>query len=154
MRCVAFLLALSFPVAGCRQVAPEAAPQTQPIVAQREPEPAPTEPARTEPAPHEAAPPEAPPRVTQLQPGIGRCSVDEDCVLTSYSEGCCTYNCEPYASNKRDLAAREARENCEAYRSGKKVCPPPAPCPPSTTHARAATCVDRTCTAVVEQLTD
>lgn len=178
MRHVVTLIVLSLLSLGCSQPPAEPTVQPEPIIAEREPEPTQPEPTQPEPAtqlqqpsqpfiPHDerdpaetdlATPPALPsvetPRQTRLQPGVGRCRVDEDCVLTSFHDGCCAPGCAPYATNKQDLAAREARKNCDAYRSGDKVCPPPAPCPPSTTHARAATCVRNTCTAVLELLTD
>jgi hypothetical protein len=76
--------------------------------------------------------------------GRGYCQRDTDCVLSTYQEGCCTQGCFPYATNRRDLAARRAKEDCTQHVS---VCPPPAPCPLETFTYVGAVCRARVCSA-------
>lgn len=78
--------------------------------------------------------------------GRGSCKKDDDCVLSSFQEGCCTGACSNYATNKQELAARETRANCAKTKPA--VCPPPAPCPPPQHWIEAAKCKDKKCYAV------
>lgn len=98
------------------------------------------------PAPAESAAPAASAGPLLEEPGDGKCRVDTDCVLTTYQEGCCAQGCEPYATSKASLAARQAKENCSARRG--QVCPPPAPCPRAKTRATSAVCRSGTCGAL------
>jgi len=83
-------------------------------------------------------------------PGRGSCTQDADCVLTGYQEGCCTQACHPYATNKDDLAARQAKENCAAR---TQPCPPPAPCRRPAHRYLAAKCNAGSCVALREPIT-
>ena len=110
-----------------------------------------------EPAPEQpvVVPEAAPPADIALAPtqevaGEGRCKTDDDCVLSSWQAGCCTQACDVSAVNRRDLAARQAKENCATDRP--EVCPPPAPCPPRTHEVLAARCSRRVCVSVQRRL--
>lgn len=82
--------------------------------------------------------------------GRGSCVHDDDCVLTSYQPGCCVQACEDYASNKADLAALQAKEDCAATRPER--CPPPAPCRRPTHRVLAAKCSAGACVAIREPI--
>ncbi|MBA3397559.1 MAG: hypothetical protein H0T89_33355 [Deltaproteobacteria bacterium] len=86
---------------------------------------------------------------TADQEGRGSCKVDRDCVLSSYQSGCCTQACQPNAISAKQLAAAQAKEDCEAFRQSGKPCPPPAPCPVYTTHPVGVKCKAGTCYAVM-----
>lgn len=80
-----------------------------------------------------------------VEPGNGRCNVDDDCVLSSYQGGCCVQACSPNAWNKADLAREIAAEDCAKHRG---PCPPPSPCPVFTSDAVRAICQSGTCATV------
>jgi hypothetical protein len=83
------------------------------------------------------------------RPGQGTCHSDTDCVLTSYQVGCCAQACQSYASSKQALAARQAQEDCVAFKASGEPCPPPAPCRRPTTRSVAARCSAGTCYTVL-----
>ena len=93
-----------------------------------------------------ARPVDVDPGPTQEVVGDGRCKTDADCVLSSWQEGCCVQACQDQAVNRRDLAARQAKEDCATDRP--EVCPPPAPCPRPTHTVLAARCSRGKCVSV------
>lgn len=78
----------------------------------------------------------------ELVEGRGACEVDDDCVLTSFQEGCCVQACEAYATSREDLEARQAADQCDP-----PPCPPPAPCRGPRRSFERAVCAQGTCAA-------
>ncbi|HEX7602367.1 MAG TPA: hypothetical protein VF316_12215 [Polyangiaceae bacterium] len=81
----------------------------------------------------------------ELVDGVGACTADADCELSSYQQGCCTQACSPSAKNKADVARARNAENCAEVRKRQPVCPPPAPCRTAAWVATAAVCCAGTC---------
>jgi hypothetical protein len=81
----------------------------------------------------------------ELPRGVGTCSVDADCELSSYQPGCCTQACAPSAKGKTYLAHERRAEDCAAQKKREPLCPPPAACAPRTYEPIAAVCCAGTC---------
>lgn len=99
-----------------------------------------------------AVPVDAAPRPRVERQGRGSCRRDDDCVLTTYQEGCCVQGCSAYASSKAALAARQAKEDCAAFRASGEPCPPPAPCRRATEREIEAVCKNGRCYGVYERI--
>lgn len=80
------------------------------------------------------------------QQGVGNCTRDDECELTTWARGCCQGACRSYSINKRELAARKSSESC----TRAAACPPEVPCPADSYHVVAAKCSHGKCVSVLQ----